>query len=115
MKDIDGKIVYKEHEYKIVFNFNVMEQIQEEYGTLDKWGELTDGVGGEINVKAVIFGAMCMLNEGIDIENEENGTDIKPLTKKQVGRIISEVGIAQATEKINDVVIESSKSDEKNA
>ena len=56
-----------------------------------------------------------MLNEGIDIENEENGTDIKPLTLKQVGRIITEVGLAGATAALNQTVIESTKSEEKNA
>ena len=37
MKDNAGKITYKEKEYKVVFNLNVMEAIQEEYGTIDKW------------------------------------------------------------------------------
>ena len=55
-----------------------------------------------------------MLNEGIDIDNEENGTDIKPFTKKQVGRIITEVGLANVTAEMNRTVIESSKSEEKN-
>ena len=55
-----------------------------------------------------------MINEGIDIENEENGTDIKPLTRKQVGRIITEVGVADATRKLNKTVVESSQSAEKN-
>ena len=56
-----------------------------------------------------------MLNEGIDIENEENGTDIKFLTLKQVGRIITEIGMSNATMKLNETVIESTKSEEKNA
>ena len=55
-----------------------------------------------------------MLNEGIDIENEENGTDVKPLTLKQVGRMITEIGIGDATNVMNQTVIDSSKSDEKN-
>lgn len=115
MKDINGKIQYKEKEYTLVFNLNVMESIQEEYGSLDKWGELTDGKSGEPNAKAVIFGFTQMLNEGIDIENEENGTDIKPLTLKQVGRMITEVGLDRATATLNQTVIESTKSEEKNA
>ena len=114
MKDTMNTINYKDKEYKIIFNLNVMEQIQEEYGTLDKWGDLTDGVSGEVNVKALKFGLMCMINEGIDIQNEEEGTDIKPFTSKQIGRILTELGIKEMTKKVNETVIESTKSDEKN-
>ena len=112
MKDINGKIQYKDKEYKLVFNLNVMERIQEEYGSIEEWGNLTSG--GEPNAKAVIFGFTEMLNEGIDIENEENGTDIKPLTLKQVGRMITEIGFQNATEKLSETVVESTKSGEKN-
>lgn len=114
MKDINGKIKYKDKEYSVVFNLNVMEAIQEEYGTLDKWGSLTDGSNGEPNAKAVMFGFMQMINEGIDIENEEKGTNIKPFTLKQIGRIITEVGLVEATKKLNETVVDSTKSTEKN-
>ena len=115
MKDVNGKIQYKDKEYKLVFNLNVMEQIQDEYKSLEEWGNLTDGQSGEPNVKAVIFGFTAMINEGIDMENEENGTDIKPLTTKQVGRIITEVGLLEATKTLNKTVVDSTQSDEKNA
>ena len=115
MKDIEGKITLNGREYPIVFNLNVMEAIQEEYGTLEKWGKLTDGEEGEPNAKAVIFGFHEMMNEGIDIQNEETGNDIKPLTLKQVGRIITEYGLLNATKVMNNTVVESTQSDEKNA
>lgn len=145
MKDFNGQIQYKDKIYKIVFNLNVMEAVQAEYGTLDAWGSLTDGTeyakreyekatatkknavpwedlkteekekySGEPDAKAVIFGFTQMLNEGIDIENEENGTDIKPLTLKQVGRIITEIGLANATKTLNETVIASTQSESKN-
>ena len=115
MKDVNGKIQYKGQEYTLVFNLNVMETIQEKYGTVDKWAELTDGSGtNEPNAKAVIFGFAAMINEGIDIENDENGTDIKFLTLKQVGRLITDVGLAEATATLNDTVINSTKGEEKN-
>lgn len=113
MKEMRNEIEYKGIKYNLVFNLNVMEEIQDEYGTLDKWGALTDGTNGEPNAKAVLFGFTCMINEGIDIDNEEKGTDIKPLTHKQVGRILTEIGLQNATKKMNDTVIESTKSDEK--
>ena len=115
MKDIESRITVNDKEYPIVFNLNVMEEIQEEYGTLDKWGNMTDGTDGEPNAKAVIFGFTAMINEGIDIQNDRNGTNEKPLTKKQVGRLITEYGLINATKKMNDTVIQSTKSNEQNA
>lgn len=114
MKEMRNEIEYKGTKYNLVFNLNVMEVIQDEYETLDNWGSLTDASKGEPNAKAVVFGFTAMLNEGIDIDNEENGTDIKPLTHKQVGRILTEIGLRQATMQMNKTVIESTKSEEKN-
>lgn len=104
--------VYIETEKKkipLVFNLNVMEEIQEKYGTLGKWGEITTG-DGEPKVKDLKAGIMAMMNEAIDIENEENGTDEKPLSEKQVGRIMTEVGIKAIVEKIQEITIASTKS-----
>jgi len=116
MKDFNGEIKYKDKVYKLVFNLNVMEEIQDKYGSIDKWGELTDGSenAGEPNAKAVIFGLTSMMNEGIDIQNEENETKEKKLTNKQVGRILTEVGLKEALKTLNETVMESTKSDEKN-
>ena len=141
MKETNGKIQYKGQEYALVFNLNVMETIQQEYDSLDAWGALTDGKAyarreyekqgkkkpwdelteteqaqytGEPDAKAVIFGFTEMINEGIDIANEENGTDIKPLTLKQVGRMITEIGLANATQTLNETVVDSTQGDGKN-
>lgn len=117
MKEISKTLEYKDKKYKLVFNLNVMEVIQEKYGTLESWGKLTDGKenDGEPNAKAVIFGITAMLNEGIDIENEENDTKEKMLTKKQVGRMITEIGLQSSTQLMSDVVVDSTQSAEKNA
>ena len=95
--------------YPVVFNLNVMEAIQEEYGTLDAWGAITDAKDGEPNAKAVIFGFTEMINEGLDIQCEETGEEYKPLTLKQVGRVITEYGLLEATKKMNSAVVESTK------
>ena len=113
MKDINGEIQYKGKTYKMIFNLNVMEEIQEKYESIEKWGNLTSG--DEPNVKALIFGFTAMLNEAIDIENEENETKIEPLTEKQVGRIITEIGFQAATDKMQKTVVDSTQSAEKNA
>ena len=114
MKDVSKKITVNGKEYDVVFNLNVMEEIQEEYGTLEKWGDLTDGKDGEPNAKAVIFGFTHMINEGIDIRNEENGTDEKPLTYKQVGRMRTEIGLDEMSKTMHETVIASTESAEKN-
>lgn len=119
MKEMYSKIEYKGNEYTLAFNLNVMELIQEEYGTIEKWADLMDGrkgkTKGEPNAQAIIFGFREMINEGIDIDNEENGTEIKPFTLKQVGRIVSEIGIVEAKNKLAQTVIDSTQSAEKNA
>ena len=111
MKEISRTITYKDKELKMVFNLNVMEAIQDAYGTIEKWGELTDGEHGEVNIKALIFGFKEMLNEGIEIDNEDNGTDQPLFTSKQVGRMISTIGVENTTENIQGVVIDSTKDD----
>lgn len=116
MKDVSGKIEYKGKEYRLVFNLNVMEKIQDEYGTVELWGKITDGSErGEADAKAVKFGFAAMLNEGIEIENEENGTEIKPFTLAQVGRLLTDVGFNKATDVLQETVVKSTQSEEKNA
>ena len=109
-----NKIVYIKTEKKeipLVFNLNVMEEIQEQYGSLEKWGEITQG-DGEPKVKDLKAGIMAMMNEAIDIENEENGSYETPLTEKQVGRIMTEVGIQEIVKKIQEITVASTKSGE---
>lgn len=112
------EIKYKGKSYALVFNLNVMEQIQEEYGSVEAWGNLTEAAD-EPNAKAIKFGLGAMLNEGIEIYNEDNENnedyeERKPFTLRQVGRIISEEGLANVANKINKTVVDSTKSDEKN-
>lgn len=114
VKEVSSKLTYKDKDYKLVFNLNVMERIQDEYKTLDNWGELTDGSKGEVNIKALVFGITEMINEGIDIDNDENGTNEPFVSHKKVGRILTEVGIEKAAQNMNDLVVESTKDDSKN-
>ena len=148
MKEKETVFTVNGKEYKAVFNLNVMQSIQIEYGTFTKWGELTDGyaydengeripkldengksiiekVKGdngeeievevfetkEVDIKALIFGIKEMLNEAIDIDNEKNNQNQPLLTEKQVGRLITAMGIQNATNKLNETVIESTQDD----
>lgn len=115
MKEISKEFEYKGKTYGLVFNLNVMAVIQDKYGTLDAWGKLTDSKDEEPNAKAIIFGIWAMTNEYIDIQNEEHGTSEKPLTLKQTGRMITDIGLSEATKKVNETVVESTQSSEKNA
>lgn len=103
--EVDGKM------YPLVFNLNVMETIQAKYGSVQKWGRLTDNKNGEPNAKALIFGFTEMIKEGIDIENEEKGTENPLLTLKQVGRLITKAGIQESAKKLNKAITESVKED----
>lgn len=114
MKEISGNVTYRGKDYKLVFNFNVMEAIQAEYGTIEHWGELTDGETREPDAKAIIFGFREMLNEGIDIANEENGTETPFLTSRQVGRMIGEIGFDEASGILTQTIVDSTESTEKN-
>ena len=98
--------------YPLVFNLNVMEEIQEKYGSVDAWGTMTDNIDG-VSVKDLKVGIMAMINEGIDIENEERGTNEPMVTDKQVGRIMTEIGIEVLFEKIHEITL-SSTTDEDN-
>lgn len=113
MIDYKGSIEYRGKKYDLVFNLNVMEAIQVKYGSVDKWGELTDK--DEPDAAALKFGVMHMLNEGIDIQNEETGAQTPFFTLKQVGRLISEIGADTAAKAMQETVIVSTQSDEKNA
>ena len=110
-----SKFEYKGKEIKLAFNLNVMQKIQEEYKTIEIWSELTEGTSGESDIKALLFGLTEMINEAIDIDNDENGTDEPFMTSKKVGRIITEIGLDKATKALHETVIKSTKDDsEKN-
>lgn len=120
MKDFKSTIEYNGQKLDLVFDLNVMQLIQEKYGSLEHWGDLTspdpepilDADGNVIGEKqrepeidAFLFGFTEMLNEGIDMANEADGGNRPFFTQKQVGRIISAVGMAKASETLQDVVI----------
>lgn len=115
MKNAAQEIEYKGKTYKLVFDLNVMEAIQDEYGSIEAWGKLTEPEDGEPNIKALVFGVTEMINEGIDISNDEDGTDEKPLTNKKVARILTEVGLESVADKMQKSVIDSTEDDSKNA
>ena len=109
MKDYKFEFEVDDKKYTLVFNLNVMETIQAKYGSVQKWGKMTDSKRGEPNAKALIFGFAEMINEDIDMENEANNTEKPFLTLKQVGRIITKAGIQESAKKLNKAITESVK------
>lgn len=98
----------KDKKYPIVFNINVMEEIQEAYGSLSAWGSIVENAdGGEPKIKDLKIGLMMMINEAIDIENEEKGENEPMLNTKQVGRLITEVGFNAITAVIQNLTVAS--------
>lgn len=112
MKNTICYIETEKSTYPMVFNLNVMEEIQDKYGSMEKWSEAVQG-HGEPNVRGLKDGIMIMVNEAIDIHNEETPDDKIPfVTGKQIGRIISEVGIGKITDKIKEITIKSTDTGE---
>lgn len=114
MKSKLQEIEYQGKKYKLAFDLNVMESIQDEYGSIEAWGKLVEPEEGEPNIKALVFGATEMINEGIEIANDEDGADEKPLTHRKVARILTEVGLESVTSKVQQTVVDSTADDSKN-
>mgnify|MGYP004613070469 FL=1 len=101
----------KTEKYPLVFSLNVMEAIQDKYGSIDKWSNLIQK-NGEPDIKALKFFMTEAINEGIEIENEKNNEKRKSVTSKQVGRILTEVGLSDTANKIMTTISESIQTDD---
>lgn len=89
-----------EHKYPMAFTINVMESVEDEYGGIENWAKLMDKT--EPSYKALKFMVLEIINEGIDIENENLKDDNKKelLTSKQVGRLITRIGMDEIGVKV---------------
>ena len=109
------KITYLEtnsEKFPLAFTLNVMESIQNEYGTLSEWSELIRNQK-EPNIKALKFFITEAINEGIDIENEKSDEKRTPITSSKAGRIITEIGLKKVANTITKMITESMPHDEK--
>ena len=107
------KIIYLEagnEKYPLAFNVNVIEEIQNEYGSISRWGSIVenkDSAESEPKIKDLKVGMLFMVNEGIEIENEKSETKRELLNSKQLGRLLSKIGLKEVIEKIKEVSINS--------
>ena len=90
----------------MAFTLNVMERIQEKYGTIKAWQDLVQREG-EPDIKALKFFITEAINEGLEIESEKTGEKAKTITSKKAGRILTEVGLAGTANKIMTTITES--------
>ena len=111
MKNVIVYIETEKKKYPLAFNLNVMEEIQEAYGSFEEWGRITQGKG-EGKVKDLKVGILAMMNEAIDMQNEENNTNEPMVNAKQIGRIMTEVGIETIVEKIKEITVASTKGED---
>ncbi len=135
MLDMVKHITINDKEYPLAFTLNVMESVQEKYGTIAEWGKVlqptekvideTTGkvaidkeTGEEIirtlepKIKDIIWTFKEFVNEGIDIENEEKSEKRQFLTSKQVGRLISNFGMLETTAIMQGITVGSMKNDD---
>lgn len=97
--------------YPLAFTLNVMELIQEKYASIEKWSELIQKQG-EPDIKALKFFITEAINEGIEIENEKKDEKRKAITNKKAGRILTEIGLNQATKAVAETITESIQTSE---
>ena len=108
------KITYLEtdsEKFPLAFTLNIMEALQDEYGTLSEWSELIRNQK-EPNIKALKFFITEAINEGIDIENEKSDEKRTSITSAKAGRIITEIGFQKVAKTINKMVSESVRTKE---
>lgn len=110
MKEKLGTIKYNGVDYPLAFTLNVMEEIQEEFGSVSAWQEAL--TSDEPSAKALKFGFCSMINEGIDIENEKISDNLPKfktplITLKQAGRMITAIGANNAAEEVFRTVADS--------
>ena len=101
----------KTEKYPLVFTLNVMEAIQEKYGTIEAWSNLIQR-DGEPDIKALKFFITEAINEGLEIEAERTGEKRKAITSKKAGRILTEIGLSGAANKIMATISDSVEMDE---
>ena len=121
MLDIVKHFKVGEIEYPMAFTLNVMENIQDKYGTMEEWSKalapletvIEDGKEvikvGEVKVKDLKWSVEQMINEGIDIENEDKTEKRVFVNSKQVGRLISSIGTRKMTALIGKATSESTQ------
>ena len=100
----------KTEKFPLVFTLNVMEAIQEKYGTIENWSNLIQR-DGEPDIKALKFFITEAINEGLEMEAEKTGEKREAISTKKAGRILTEIGLSGAANKIMATISDSVEMD----
>jgi len=101
--------------FPILYDINVLEALQQKFGGLSAWSETLSPEDGEPPFSAVIDTVEILIAEGIDAKADEGETITMP-SRKQIGRLISRVGLAKVLEVIKNAAISAAGEDsQKNA
>ena len=97
----------KNETYPFTYSLNVMEALQNEFGSFNEWSDMVEPKdGSEPKIKALLFFFKEAINEGIDIENENSDQPRKFVNERKVGRIITELGVKTVLEQLKGTVID---------
>lgn len=106
-KEID-RIVYKNKEYKLVFDLNLIEKIQEEYGSLKNF--FKDMFTEEHIYKYSAYLVKEMANEWVDMENERKSRKMQYMSTTTAKNILKSINsilyLSALQEKIFDTIID---------
>lgn len=101
----------KNEEFPMAFSIGIWSKLQKEFGSINKLETLATikGENGvvEPNLEIIIRIITDMINEGIDIENEKAAEKREFISTKKAGRIITEVGVQKAFNKMMQLINES--------
>lgn len=99
--------------FPFTYSLNVMEALQNEFGSLNEWSDMVEPKdGSEPKIKALLFFFKEAINEGIDIENENSNQPRKFVNERKVGRIITELGVKTVLEQLKGTVVEAGSNDD---
>lgn len=103
----------KNETFPFTYSLNVMEALQNEFGSLNEWSDMVEPKdGSEPKIKALLFFFKEAINEGIDIENENSNQPRKFVNERKVGRIITELGVKTVLEQLKGTVIDAGSNDD---
>lgn len=77
--------------YPLAFNINVIEIMQDKFGSLTEFSKALSPENGEPRMSNIKFIYTECINEGIDIENDGRAEKRPFVTEKHVGRIIGSI------------------------
>ena len=118
MKEKITHITVDDIEYPIMFDFNIICWLQNNYVSINAWYELISPTKDENNpdnepkYEVILESIKEMINEGIDYENDCKNSNRKFLTTKQVGRILTSYGVVNAVAKLKQAMADSADSDD---